>query len=315
MIQRQRPERQSRIVPQLVFLTLTFIAAVSGAYFALKIFGPSTETSAVPQIITVEVIITATPLPTKVVTAAPADGQRAQVDLPADIAAEASAGQAGAIDPNALGARDVPLSTATVSIAGGPVINSACEFYTVLAGDSPYFIALRKNVDLNDLLRANGMTVDNAQNMQIGQRLLIPHPGCRIDERTGEPIPVAPTATATPAIVATSTPITAQFELIEAIGLGDITAEAIRLQNNGGTINVSDWTLSDSAGNTFIFYNTLLFPQTSVILYTRSGTATADARFWGLQESVWEPGEALTIRDSQGRVLQTLTLPSEDNSA
>lgn len=313
MIQRQRPERQSRLVPQLVFLTLTFLAAVAGTYFALTVFVPSNQVSAVPQIITVEVIITATPLPVKVVTAAPADGQRQQIELPADIAAEAGDGQTGAIDPNALGARDVGLSTPTVVIAGGPVINSACEFYTVLAGDSPYFIALRKNVELDDLLRANGMTVDSAVNLQIGQRLLIPHPGCRIDERTGEPIPDAPVATATPVIAASSTPVTAQFEIIEADGLGDITAESIRLQNNGGTVNISDWTLSDSSGNSFTFYNMLLFPQTSVVLYTRSGTATADARFWGRDESVWEAGEALTLHDAQGRTLQTLTLPAAEN--
>ena len=184
------------------------------------------------------------------------------------------------------------------------------EFYTVLAGDSAYFIALRKSVELNDLLRANGMNVDSAANLQIGQRLLIPHPGCRIDERTGQPIPVAPGVTATPAVAATSTPVNAQFAIVSAVGLGDITSEAIRLQNNGATVNISDWTISDSAGNAFTFYNTLLFPQSSVILYTRDGTATADARFWGKDESVWEAGEELTLRDAQGRILQTLTLPA-----
>ena len=315
MIQRQRPERQTRLVPQLLFLTLTFIAAVSGTYLALRLFGNQDERSQIPQIITVEVIITATPLPTKFATVAPAEGQRAQVDLPADIAAEARDGQTGALDPSALGARDAALSSPTVAVAGGPVINSACEFYTVLAGDSAYFIALRKNVELDDLLRVNGMTVDSASNMQIGQRLLIPHPGCRVDDRTGEPISVAPAATPTPVLVATSTPVPAQFEIIEAEGIGDITAEAIRLQNNGEAINISNWTLTDSAGNTYTFYDTLLFPQTSFVLYTRSGTSTADARFWGKQESVWEPGEELTLRDAQGRILQTLTLPAGEDGA
>ena len=315
MIQPQRPQRQRNILPQLVFLTLTFIAAVGGTYLALRLFGNQNEGSQIPQIITVEVIITATPLPTKYATIAPADSQRPQVDLPADIAAEARDGQTGSLDPNALGARDVVISTPTVSIAGGPVISSACELYTVIAGDSAYFIALRKNVELDDLLRANGLTIDTAPNLQIGQRLLIPHAGCRVDERTGEPIPVAPAATVAPLPAATSTPVTAQFEIIAAEGLGDITAEAIRLQNNGGTINISDWTLSDSSGNTFTFYNMLLFPGTSVVLYTRSGTATADARFWDRQESVWEPGEQLTLRDPQGRILQTLTLPVPESDA
>lgn len=315
MIQRQRPERQTRLLPQFIFLTLTFIAAVSGTYLALNLFGNQDERNPIPQIITVEVIITATPLPTKFATLAPVDDQRPQVDLPADIAAEARDGQTGTLNPSALGARDAALGAPTAAVAGGPVLNSACEFYTVLAGDSAYFIALRKNVELDDLLRVNGMTVDSANNMQIGQRLLIPHPGCRVDDRTGQPVPVAPAATPTPAIAATSTPVSVQFELLEAEGIGDITAEAIRLQNNGGAINISNWTLSDSAGNTYTFYDTLLFPQTSVVLYTRSGTSTADARFWGRQESVWEPGEQLTLRDDQGRILQTLTLPAGEDGA
>ena len=309
MIQRQQPQRQVNIVPQILFLSLTFIAAVGGTYLALHLFGNQSDPSAIPQVITVEVIVTATPLPTKIATAVANAAQRAQVDLPADIAAETNGNQASGIDPNALGARNIALSTPTVSIAGGPVISSACEFYHVLEGDSAYFIALRKNVEMEDLLRVNGMTIDSAPNLQIGQRLLIPHAGCRVDQSTGQPVPVAPAATATPPRAATSAPVSVLFEIVAAEGLGDITAESIRLQNRGDTVNISDWTISDADGNVFTFYNMLLFPQSTVILYTRGGTATADARFWGRDESVWEAGEDLTLRDAQGRLLQTLTLP------
>ena len=169
-------------------------------------------------------------------------------------------------------------------------------------------------MELDELLRANGLTQETAPNLQIGQRLLIPHAGCRVDQRTGEPVPAAPAATATPAVAATSTPVSAQFEIIGVEGLGDITAEVIRLRNTGATTNISDWTISDADGNTFTLYNMLLFPQTSLALYTRSGTATADARFWGLEESVWQPGETLSLRDGQGRLLQELRLPTESDA-
>ncbi len=313
MIQRQRPQQQQKILPQLVFLALTFVAAVSGTYVALSLYESQRDSIDIPQIITVEVIYTATPLPTKVTTAGAAGAQRPQVDLPADIAAETGGQQTGAIDPAALGARDVVISTPTPSIAGGPIISSACEFYSVLAGDSAYFIALRKSVELDDLLRANRLTINTAANLQIGQRLLIPHEGCRVDERTGEPIPDAPLATATPEVITTSTPVVAQFEIVRVEGLGDITAEVIHLKNNGGTINISDWTVSDSDGNNYTFQNMLLFPQTGVVLYTRSGTSTADARFWGKEESVWIAGEELTLLDPQGRVVQTLQIPSPND--
>lgn len=308
MIQRQRPQQQQKILPQIIFLALTFLAAVSGTYLALTLYESQREGVEIPQIITVEVIYTATPLPTKLATAVSA-AQRAQVDLPADIAAEAEGASGRAIDPGALGARDVAISTPTPSIAGGPIIDSTCEFYTVLAGDSAYFIALRKGVELDDLLRANGLTVNTASGLQIGQRLLIPHPGCRVDERTGQPLPVTLAPSSTPLPTATSTPALPQFEIQAAQGLGDITAEAIRLQNIGGNINISDWTLSDADGNSYRFRDVLLFPQTGVVLYTRSGTSTANARFWGREESVWSAGEVLTLADPQGRVVQTLQLP------
>lgn len=314
MIQRQRPQQQQKLLPQITFLALTFLAAVSGTYLALTLYEGQREGHEIPQIITVEVIYTATPLPTKLATALPAAAPGAQVELPADIAAEAEGASGRSIDPGALGARDVTISTPTPSIAGGPIIDSTCEFYTVLAGDSAYFIALRKGVELDDLLRVNGMTVNSASNLQIGQRLLIPHPGCRVDERTGEPLPVTLEPSSTPPPPPTSTPAEAQFAIQDAQGLGDITAESIRLQNIGGNINISDWTLSDADGNSYRFRDVLLFPQTGVVLYTRSGTSTANARFWGREESVWSPGEAMTLSDSQGRVVQTLRLPGPAES-
>ena len=314
MIQRQRPQQQQKLLPQIIFLALTFFAAASGAYLALTLYEGQREGVEIPQIITVEVIYTATPLPTKLATSLPAAAQRAQVDLPADIAAEAGGASEHGIDPGALGARDVSISTPTPAIAGGPIIDSTCEFYTVLAGDSAYFIALRKGVELDDLLRVNGLTVNTASGLQIGQRLLIPHPGCRVDERTGEPLPITLQPTTTPLPTATSTPAQPQFEIQDAQGLGDITAEAIRLQNFGGNINISDWTLSDADGNSYRFRDVLLFQQTGIVLYTRSGTSTANARFWGREESVWSPGETLTLADPQGRVVQTLQLPGSGES-
>ena len=53
----------------------------------------------VPQIITVEIIITATPLPTKLATSAPSNELRTQLELPADIAAEADVASGAAIAP------------------------------------------------------------------------------------------------------------------------------------------------------------------------------------------------------------------------
>lgn len=313
MIQRQRSQSRSNLLPQIVFLSLTFIAAVSGAYLALRIFGDESEQLAVPQIITVEIIITATPLPTKLTTASPPGDQRPQVDLPADIAAEAEGAPAAAINPAELGAQDVVLSTPTVAVAGGPALAQNC-FHAVVAGDTPFALALRYGVDTSLMLEVNNMSVQSATNLQIGDILRVPRPGCQFDGIAFEAPRANPVTPATPAPAASSTPATAEFEIMEAEGIGDITAEAIRLRNLGDAINISGWSLSDSDGNSFTFRETLLFPQGTLIVYSRSGTSTSDARFWGREEAVWEADETLTLSDAQGRALQTLQIPASAES-
>ena len=149
--------------------------------------------------------------------------------------------------------------------------------------------------------------------MQIGDILIVPLEGCLQESVQAE----APTQNANeaqaPAAEATSTVVNALFELVAAEGLGDITAERIRLRNIGDRVNMSDWTLSDEDGNKFVFPVTMLFPQGEVVIYTRSGTSTGDARFWGRDASVWEAGEELTLSDATGRALQSLQIPAPED--
>lgn len=311
MIERPSSSRRRNIVPQVVFLCLTFVAAASGAYFALQLVNDESEQLDVPQIITVEIIITATPLPPKLVTAAPAALQRAQVQLPLSIAAEAATEAAATIDPVELNARQVVISTPTDASASGPLQPQHCIYHAILSGDTPYGVALRYGADFQELLDINDLTLESSQNLQIGDILIVPLEGC-LDEVGDAPAADAGLAAA-PTAEATSTPVNASFEIVAFEGLGDITAEAIRLRNIGERVNMSSWTLSDEDGNSFTFPVTMLFPQGEVVIYTRSGTSTADARFWGKDESVWAAGESLTLSDETGRALQTLQIPANAN--
>ena len=310
MIERSSPSRRRNILPQIVFLALTFLAAACGTYVALQIFGDESEQLDIPEIITVEIIITATPLPPKLVTALPAGARRTQVAMPLSLAEEAATEAAATIDADQLGARQVAISTPTVSIAGAPVQPRDCIYHSVLSGDTPYGVALRYGADFQELLDANDLTIETSQTLQIGDILIVPLEGC-LAEIAGADSPAQPAVeTQAPPAEATSTPVNAQFELVAVEGLGDITAEGIRLRNIGERVNMSGWTLSDEDGNRFAFPVTMLFPQSEVVIYTRSGTSTGDARFWGKDASVWEAGEALTLSDDLGRALQTLRLPA-----
>src|SRR5690606_37314398 len=45
----------------------------------------------------------------------------------------------------------------------------------------------------------------------------------------------------------------AQVSVIEIAGVGDLAAEAVTLRNEGETINLSGWTLTDGEGNLYMF--------------------------------------------------------------
>ena len=179
MIERSSASRRKNIIPQLVFLALTFLAAACGTYVALQLFGDESEQLDIPQIITVEIIITATPLPPKLVTALPTGFQRAQVELPLSLAEEAATEAAATIDADQLGARQVLISTPTVSIAGAPVQPRNCIYHSVISGDTPYGVALRYGADFQELLDANDLTIETSQNLQIGDILVVPLEGCQ----------------------------------------------------------------------------------------------------------------------------------------
>lgn len=312
MIERPSASRRKNILPQIVFLALTFLAAASGTYVALQLFGDESEQSDVPEIITVEVIITATPLPPKLVTALPTGAQRAQVELPISLAQAAATEAAATIDADDLGARQIVISTPTIAGAGAPIQPQNCIYHAVLSGDTPYGVALRYGADFQELLDVNDLTIETSLNLQIGDILVVPLEGCLDEAAPGDSSAESEPSPA-PAVEATSTPVNAQFEIVAVEGLGDITAEGIRLRNAGDRVEISNWTLSDEDGNRFVFPVSMLFPQGEIVIYTRSGTSTGDARFWGKDESVWAAGEALTLSDEAGRALQTLQIPAAEN--
>ena len=80
-------------------------------------------------------------------------------------------------------------------LQGEPLATPAPETYTVRAGDTILAIALRNDVSVEDMLAANGMSINDARTLQPGDELIVPGP---------EGIPTAtPAATATSAATAT----------------------------------------------------------------------------------------------------------------
>jgi len=307
MIQKQRSKRRLNFLPPIIFLALTFVTAVSGTYIALRLFGDNAEAETVPEIITVEIIITATPAPAQAATAQPAASSSGQVDLPADIAGTGPESVA-TVDAARLGAVDAAISTPTVE-AGGEFLSDNCKFYTVQGGDTPFGIAERWGANPYLLLEVNNLTLESATNLQIGDRLIVPLPGCNVEGQIIETGGTTSTANSEAAANGTSTPSQVPIEIASVEGIGDITAEGIRLRNTGGEINISGWTLNDAHGNTYTFPGLLLFTDAVIAIYTRSGASTEGALFWGSDKAVWQPGEQFTLADRDGQVRKTLQIP------
>ncbi len=106
-------------------------------------------------------------------------------------------GTQGLTDPRTV-ATSTPWATPppVVYVEEGPgPVGPGGETYTVQAGDTPYDIAQRFGVSVEELMEANGIT--DPASLSVGQKLVIPGQGPgRVPE--GAPSPEGEAATATP---------------------------------------------------------------------------------------------------------------------
>jgi len=83
-------------------------------------------------------------------------------------------------DTNIFIGQELVIPGASAGAAGpatpAPRPNTGVQTYTVQAGDSGFGIALEFGITLEALAAANGLSVDDLTNLQIGQELSIPAP-------------------------------------------------------------------------------------------------------------------------------------------
>lgn len=347
MIERQRPKKRSSFVPMLMFLVLVFVVAIGGTFLGFQLFGDTSAGSSnvVPEVVTVAVVITTTPNPSPQIIVVTATDRPGQVELPDGLSIDSNTSgttQTNAtLDPESLGASGADVDdTAGAQAAeiNGTALPENCILHTLVDGDTPFGVAEQYGANPFLLMEANNLTDDTASLLQIGDTMIVPLEGCPVElPPTETPTPTAsntpdpsiptdtPEATAevtdeaeetatitpSPTITLAPTATNAQIEIVSADGIGDITAEGIRLRNTGNTINVTGWTLEDAEENVFSFPEQLLFSNAEVTIYTRSGTNTPVALFWGLDEPIWEEGDVLTLIDSTNQVQATIRIPEE----
>lgn len=312
------------------YLILVFIVAFAGVGLALQLLGNSANSaSGVPRLITVEVKITTTPVSqTPVVIIVTPTLLPGQVPIPAGLQVQSTTttGEPAATLDATLVAGGVPLNQNQAA----PGLPANCLQHTIEDGDTPFGIAAEYGANPFELLEVNGLTEETATLLQIGEVLIVPLEGCNIlppPTATPEETEEAPTATPTPGeaeqtaesefsptpspsptITLEPTASNAEVEILEVLNPGDVTAEGVRLFNNGRTLRVDNWTMSDAEGNVYTFPAQVLFSESELTVFTRAGQNTAIVLFWGRDEAAFQPGDIVTLRDAEGNVQSTLRL-------
>lgn len=206
-----------------------------------------------------------------------------------------------------------------------PAARSGDFVYVVQPGDSLSSIAIRFDVPLVDLMRANSLT--NPDIISAGQPLIIPSGPV--------PEPASPTATFTPmpfdaptAVIAntteTTTPSpeslpsssgteTAPFEVsfdwqdsIEILitGAGDIELESVIIVNRGDDpLDLDGWEISDGAGNDYLIESFRLEPGNTFQIYTGQGEDSPSRRHWGIGAALWNEGKTVYLKDHDSEVI------------
>ncbi|MFW6042111.1 MAG: lamin tail domain-containing protein [Chloroflexota bacterium] len=186
--------------------------------------------------------------------------------------------------------------------------------HIVQAGETLGRISEMYDVPMEDIVAANDIVDVNS--LAVGQELMIPIGGL--------PSPTA-TPTAEPTAEATQTPAPeptealdegeAIVEIAEVIGVGDLTAEAVRISNAGDRpLMLRGWELTDEDGHVYSFVDVTLYGGSeagspSILVHTEAGQNGPSDLYWGLETEVWESGETVTLRDADGTVQATYDIP------
>jgi len=219
---------------------------------------------------------------------------------------------------------------------------TGCVLHTLADGEFPTLIIENYGLPAEasfTMLSINGLDDDTARFLQIGDQLVVPLEGCPVDqfleaqgqapqavadaddadaEATEEATPevtpdpnISPTPTVEPTITLAPTADGATVQIADVIGSGDLDTEGVEIVNNGNTIDISGWTLSDGDGNVYVFPDQRrLFSGASITVNTRPGDNTAILLFWGRDEAVFsEAGDVVVLANADGDVQSSLRLP------
>lgn len=310
------------------FLLLLMLALFSSFLLLAACTVGSPEDRVRTELITVVVVVSPTPDPnaTPNVIIITATTDRTQIAVPDNIVPQGTRDSNNSLNLNAQ-----PLDLTQSSSGSGNLVPDGCLTHVVGDGDTMFGLADEYGVNPFVMLEVNGMTEETAF-LNIGDELIVPIEGCPIEqiivsqvsteddegeeaveateEITAEVTESANTTpTVTPTITLAPTAVDSEIEIVGIVRAGDVTAEGVRIRNNGRVTTITGWTLSDADGNSYTFPEQMLFSNAELTLYSRTGQDVPVSRFWGLESAVWQAGDVVTLTDTDGDVQAIYRVP------
>jgi LysM repeat protein len=186
--------------------------------------------------------------------------------------------------PLAVASPTPTVSETQESALPNPTATPVFIVYQVKDYDTFDSIAQTYGVSVDELIAVNGFTKD--QPLGAGEVLRIPVHSSASQQEAGVAID-------------------------SVLGAGDLSSERVEIRQDGeGELLLDGWTLEDEHGNVFTFPPLELSKDGfKVLIYTKAGVNSADSLYWGLDKPVWQTGETVSLRDSQGILRTTFQVP------
>ena len=184
--------------------------------------------------------------------------------------------------------------------------------HIVQAGETLGQISQLYDVPVEEIAEAND--IFNVNTIAAGQELVIPIGGLA----TATALPTASPTADEPPTPRPTEPLpegTADVEITEVVGVGDLASEAVLITNAGTRpLSLVGWELADEQDNVYTFVDVTLYGSgdagsPAIVVHTETGQNTPSDLYWGQEAAVWETGETVTLRDSEGTVQATYVIP------